>query len=450
VHHRRISLAVAAAIIGAGVSAAAAPVPASAAGYPHATRATTTSGTGDPAVNVPPSPDYWPACAASGMGSPTCINAVVTAINNARALESVGPMVLPSGFASMSSAVQTFIVSNLERVDRGLQPAAGMVDMLNTLSTNAAVNDADPALPNWNPIGAFSPNRWGSNWAGDLNALASDYDWMYNDGWGPTGSYNLDCQSATASGCWGHRHNILSAYGGEALITGVGSVVQSQWTSIAQIFVAGTGGYPAFTFSWSQITAASPTASPSTASPTTSADATTLTVAAPATIVAGRSATVSGVLRDTVVGATVPNATVHVCHRAVTSASSACTTLTTDSTGTTRLTVRPSITTVYWLVYDGSALLSSAISSQVRIAVRPAITLHATHATSGWQVSAHLVPARGQAVRLQRHTATGWVTVRRTTARRWMSFYRLRSGSYRLVVSAVTGSLRAVGRVRAG
>ena len=449
--HRRVSLAVATAVIGAGLAAAAAPSSAAPAhSYTHATRATTTTGTGDPALNVPPSPDYWPTCSASGAGSQACIDAVVAAINNARALEGVGPMVLPSGFASMSTAVQTFVVSNLERVDRGLQPAAGMVDMLNSLSSTAAVNDADPALPNGNPIGSFSPNRWGSNWAGDLNALAADYDWMYDDGWGPTGSYNLDCTSATAAGCWGHRHNILSSYGGEELITGVGSVVQSQWTSIAQIFVAGAGSYPAFTFTWSQVTSPSQTASPSTAGPGTGADASALSVAAPAAIVAGQYATVSGRLTDTVVGAAVPNASVHACYRAITSASAACTTLTSDSKGTVRMTVHPSVTTVYWLVYDGSALLSSAMSNQARIGVRPAVTLHATHLSTGWRVNGHLTPARGQTVRLQRHTWRGWVTVRWTTARTWMAFTRLRAGSYRLVVSAVTGSLSAVRSIRAG
>src|SRR4051794_26831098 len=296
-----MSLAVAAAVVGAGLTAAAAPAAAAPATYAHATRATTTgSGLADPATNVAPTPDYWPACAVSGPNSQTCINAVVTAINNARALEGVSPMVLPAGFATLSTAQQTFVVSNLERVDRGLQPADGMVSTLNSLSTTAADNDADPVLPNWNPIGPFNPNRWGSNWAGDLNALAADYDWMYDDGWGPTGSYNLDCTSATAAGCWGHRHNIVSPYSGKELITGIASVVQSRWTSIAQIFVAGSGAYPTFTDSWSQPAATAPTtATPSVTTGTASLDATSLSVAAPATIVAGRSADVSGRLTDT-------------------------------------------------------------------------------------------------------------------------------------------------------
>ena len=447
---RRIPIALAAAIIGAGLTSAATPAAAVAAPYVHATRATTTgTAPADPATNVAPTPDYWPACAASGANSPTCIDAVVAAINNARSLEGVGPMVLPAGFASMSTAEQTFVVSNLERVDRGLQPTDGMVSMLNSLSATAANNDADPSLPNWNPIGPFSPNRWGSNWAGDLNALAADYDWMYDDGWGPTGSYNLDCTSATDSGCWGHRHNILGLYGGEKLITGVASVVQSQWTSIAQIFVAGSGADPTFTVSWSQITAPGQTASPSTVPTSPAADPTVVTASGPASIAAGRSATVTGRLTDTLVGASVPSATLHFCHRLVTSATATCTSVTTGSNGTVGITVRPTITTLYWFVYDGSAALASSISGQARVGVRPALTLHATHGTLGWRISAHLTPARGQAVRLQRLTSTGWVTLRRITAHSWMTFYRLRAGTYRLRVAAVTGSLATSAKVRA-
>jgi hypothetical protein len=450
---RRATFAVAATVFGAALTATVTPTAASAhpAAYPHATRATATGGSvADPATNVPPTPDYWPTCSSSGAGSQTCIDAVVAAIDNARALEGVGPMALPSGFAAMSPAVQTFVVSNLERVDRGLQPAAGMVATLNSLSADAANADADPALPNWNPIGSFSPNRWGSNWAGDLNALASDYDWMYNDGWGPTGSYNLDCTSATASGCWGHRHNILSSYGGEELVTGVASVVQTQWTSIAQIFVAGSGSYPAFTNAWSQPTpSTSTTATPSASAVTATVDSTALSVAAPATIAAGRPATVSGRLTDTTAGAPIPGATVRICQRTVVSSSTACTSVTTDGNGTAGLVVHPRIATVYWLGYDGSPVLAAAASGHAVVRVRPALSVHARRAASGRVISAHLSPARGQGVRLQRHTARGWVTVRWVRARSWMAWYRLRAGSYRVVVAGVTGSLRVVRYVRA-
>ena len=205
----------------------------------------------DPALNVVPSPSYWNLCLDQGRNSQVCIDQIVQAIDNARSLEGVGPMTLPADFATLTTEQQTFVVSNLERVDRGLPPVVGMVDSLNSLAAGAAAADADPMLPGWS-VGPFQVNGWSSIWAGDLNALAADYDWMYNDGWGPQGSYNLDCQSADADGCWGHRHAILRS--GTHLITGVGSEMQSRWMSIAQIFVSGSGADPAFTYSWADVT----------------------------------------------------------------------------------------------------------------------------------------------------------------------------------------------------
>ena len=221
------------------------------------------AGLADPAQNVPESPSYWPSCSQAGATSQTCIDAVVAAINHARSLEGVAPMVLPTGFASLTPAQQTFVVSNLERVDRGLAPVAGMVDSLNTLAATAAGNDADPMLSGWT-VGTFRANAWGSIWAGDLNPLAADYDWMYNDGWSSTGSINLDCTSANDAGCWGHRHVILST--GSNLITGVATVKESRWLSDAQIFVIGSGTYPPFTYSWADVvgtTTPTPSTSPS-------------------------------------------------------------------------------------------------------------------------------------------------------------------------------------------
>jgi hypothetical protein len=321
------------------------------------TSAADAAGLSDPAQNVPSS--YWPVCSQAGANSQTCTDAVVAAINHARSLEGVGPMVLPTDFASLSPAQQTFVVSNVERVDRGLAPVAGMVDSLNTLAAGAAANDADPMLPTWT-IGSFHAVMWGSIWAGDLNPLASDYDWMYNDGWSPSGSINLDCTSASADGCWGHRHVILSA--GDHLITGVATVQQSSWMSDAQIFVAGSGTYPAFTYSWADVVGTTPTPDVTQVDP------------APVAV-------------PTPVPAPVPTTTT----------------------------------------------------------VRPVVVLHGwpTSATTR-TVKATLTPALGQTVQLRRERPTGWHTVRRVAAAARMTFANLRPGEYRLVVSAVPGSLRSV------
>jgi hypothetical protein len=71
---------------------------------------------------------------------------------------------------------------------------------------------------------------------------------MYDDGYG---SYNRDCPTASAPGCWGHRDIILDPYGHKPmLISGAGSDRQSGLVSIAQLFVAGKGHAPAFTYTW--------------------------------------------------------------------------------------------------------------------------------------------------------------------------------------------------------
>ena len=282
----------------------------------------------DPAQNVVPSPSYWTLCLNVGRTSQACIDQIVQAIDNARALEGVGPMTLPAGFASLTTEQQTFVVSNLERVDRGLPPVVGMVDSLNALAADAAAADADPYLPGWS-VGPFQVNGWSSIWAGDLNALAADYDWMYDDGWGPQGSYNLDCQSADADGCWGHRHAILRS--GTHLITGIGSEMQSSWMSIAQIFVSVTDG---------------------------------------------------------------------------------------ASTTTTDAKLQPTLN-----AWSNLGATSRAIVATVD-------------------------PANGQRVKLRRHTATGWHTVRRTVASGVMMFDSVRTGRYRVVVVATATTARAVAGLR--
>jgi hypothetical protein len=411
------------------------------------------AGMSDPPANVAPSPDFWPTCSSSGVTSQACDDAVLTAINNARAAEGVGPMVLPADFASLTTAQQTFVVSNLERVDRGLTPAAGMVDSLNSLSASAAGNDADPMLTSWT-VGPFDANRWGSIWAGDLNALAADYDWMYDDGWGPTGSFNVDCQSATDGGCWGHRHNILMSTDGE-LITGVGSVVQSQWTSIAQIFVAGSGTYPPFTLAWSDVTSASgttagpPATTPTTAPPPVGAAPSAVTVSAPSWVPAGQAARFVGRLSNATTRAPLAGRNVSVCHRAAAATAATCAPATTDSTGTVSVLTHPTMTTSWWLVFAGTSTAQPVTSHALAVQVRPVVHMYAAHTSRGWTINAHMTPARGQSVWLQRHTSSGWVTVRRVVAQPSMWFGSLPSGTFRLVVSAVRGSLGTTAQIRA-
>ncbi|HUB75498.1 MAG TPA: hypothetical protein VL977_00510 [Solirubrobacteraceae bacterium] len=205
----------------------------------------------NPAANVAPSPNYdncqsdgycvdEPPCYAPGsfaaqFSSPDCVDAEVQAIDNARAKEGVGPMYLPSDYASLTAQEQLLVVIDLERVGRGLPPIAGIVASMDGVAqkgTQVAGAPAgtfeDPAFPGGFQIGAGARFAWRCHGSasgfscdgsgqpgaaiaagGDINALDADYGWMYDDG--PGGS-NFDCRTPTASGCWGHRDNILGRY----------------------------------------------------------------------------------------------------------------------------------------------------------------------------------------------------------------------------------------------
>jgi hypothetical protein len=155
----------------------------------------------NPRLNVPRTKAMGQACLLGPVAG--CQSAVVEAIDQARAAEGVEPMSLPADYDSLSWPAQIRLLTDLERVDRGLPGFTGLSPKLNVMAASAAVSNSDPIGPNG--------TTWGSNWAGgEASALFADYDWMYNDG---PGSPNLDCTVSSASGCWDHRQNILGNYG---------------------------------------------------------------------------------------------------------------------------------------------------------------------------------------------------------------------------------------------
>ncbi len=164
------------------------------------------TGIADPPANVAPEPDFPRVCAPAGLDSSArCLGAVLAAVDHARALEGVRPMVLPAGFGSMPVPEQIFVAVNLERVDRGLAPFAGMTSALDANATDGAVTANDPPDPGRTYL--ISDGEWAG---GSANGLDAVYGWMYDDG---VGSGNLDCTRAGQSGCWGHRHGILDDFG---------------------------------------------------------------------------------------------------------------------------------------------------------------------------------------------------------------------------------------------
>ncbi|MGH9108878.1 MAG: hypothetical protein ACRDY3_05340 [Acidimicrobiales bacterium] len=183
--------------------------------------------------------------------TPDCTTDALRAIDVARAGEGVGPLVLPSDWSSLTAAEQLFVVTDEERVDRGLPPYVGLVATLSGGAQQGAADGGDP-----NPSAPFPFLSASSIWAANsVNPLAADYEWMYADGYGGSGdTSNVDCGSPSSAGCWGHRDAILG-YGTCAdCVAGAGFAqgTASGWgTSFTELFVRPAGGAPVPYFSWS-------------------------------------------------------------------------------------------------------------------------------------------------------------------------------------------------------
>jgi hypothetical protein len=193
--HKRLARGVRHAALLAGVLLVTATASASAATPPN------------PAANIPAG-TLPRACTHSPRGA-TCINGVVRSLDRARAELGLGRYLLPADFDRLSGSSQLLVLCNLDRVAYGLPPISGLSPVLNGVAAAGVSADADPdpspLLTNFSTFG------WSSNWAGAYpNAPEAYYAWMYYDGWSGRGTSNLDCTSATSTGCWGHREDVLS------------------------------------------------------------------------------------------------------------------------------------------------------------------------------------------------------------------------------------------------
>ncbi len=213
---------------------------------------------GNPAANLPPNPNFLSACYPHNE-SATCTSEELSATDNARASEGLGPMVLPSNFGSLSPVQQLFVITDIERVDRGLPPFVGLVDTLDADAAVGADGNFDP-LPTAMVAGTVATS-WASNWAENGNPLGSNYYWMYDDG---PGSGNIDCTAAGQPGCWGHRDNILSLtssqrqYGG-TLVMGAAEAYGTTgngWASDTELLVLSSGPMPPLSYTWAAAVAA--------------------------------------------------------------------------------------------------------------------------------------------------------------------------------------------------
>jgi VCBS repeat-containing protein len=149
-------------------------------------------------------------------------------------------MTLPKGFATLPAARQLLVLTNIERVDRGLRAFPGLSKRLNSLAAKGARANTDPGFK------PFKGTAAGSNWAGvGTSTLMADYVWMYDDG---LGSPNGDCTKASPGNCWGHRHNILADYDKPLVM---GAAVAHHGASIAAEYVGGDSADHAAAAHWS-------------------------------------------------------------------------------------------------------------------------------------------------------------------------------------------------------
>lgn len=212
-----------------------------------------TVGLADPAANRAQVVATDGPCYQTGApSSVACQRAWVTDINAARALEHVRPLVLPRGWRTLSPARQVFVLTNLERVDRGLSPVAGINATLSARAVLGAAKGQDPSIAGWQ-LGPLSGQTWTANQAAVTSPLQADWLWMYTDGWAGGQTSNVDCTSAHSTACWGHRHNVLKNYTGlRVIVAGTAAVAYSGTTSYAELVLAGTGRAPQLGYTWTQ------------------------------------------------------------------------------------------------------------------------------------------------------------------------------------------------------
>lgn len=214
----------------------------------------------DPASNIAPQPNFVSDCPPQTV-TVACVNEALAAINNARSAEQLAPMTLRvAAFLALTASQQLFVITNLERVARGLMPATAMTTQLDAAAAAGARANADPVLKGWNLTGNRPAVEWSSNWAGDLNGFGADYYWLYADGVG----VNIDCKVAGATGCWEHRENVLMSSPTPALCGGAGAPTQlmgvsyqatgyQNTPSIAELYVGSCGALPTdIVFTWTQ------------------------------------------------------------------------------------------------------------------------------------------------------------------------------------------------------
>jgi hypothetical protein len=183
-----------------------------------------------------------------------CVNAVVVALDTARADIGLGPYVLPADFNSLHGTEQILVLSNLDRIAYGLPPITGLSTTLASAAQSAMLSDVDPdPTPLLDDLS--SGYGWTSNWAGDwANAPFAYYEWMYDDGYDGPETSNIDCTSAAANGCWVHRRNVLafSSAGTLSLGAAVGTDASGDTSYATTLVWTPRTNWTSYSFTWAQ------------------------------------------------------------------------------------------------------------------------------------------------------------------------------------------------------
>ena len=188
----------------------------------------------NPGANISPPPGYSGPCGSLAEPNLYCPSGLTTMYGD-RQSEGLSPMSLPSNWNVLTPPEQLFVLTNLERVDRGIAPIAGLTATLNAYAQFGADLGRDPGFPSGIASG-------GSTYSSSPSLGVSLAMWMYDDGPGGT---NSDCPPTGGAGCWAHRDIILGQYASPSLM-GVG-----YGPATTQIFVGGdTADTPYFT--WAQ------------------------------------------------------------------------------------------------------------------------------------------------------------------------------------------------------
>jgi len=241
----------------------------------------------NPTANITPNPNYLESAVCTSTGStwscanpcassltarfpaynngPACTQYLVQIVNNARKLEHLRPVVLPTNWYSLTPPEQLFVLADLERTARGLPPYLGINATLSVSAQGAALTQSDPSRATAFPIGLDAQHipGMGSLWGTGFSAIESDYEWMYNDGWGGSKAttFNIACTTPGAPACWGHRDELLGFDGtydpgvGLSCTTcemGVGFAVVNGHSSFADLIELPKATPPPMTFTWSK------------------------------------------------------------------------------------------------------------------------------------------------------------------------------------------------------